>query len=131
MTGIAEEERIARQIALGLVRAFGEMGETALTEVTLANGRRAVLTASNTGLLLYQAGSHNDQNRLTWYDRTGKQTSTVGEPGDYGSVALSHDGKQAAVTVIEGGNDDVWIFDVVRNLRSRFTFDVKIGRAHV
>ncbi|MBL8690044.1 MAG: MmcB family DNA repair protein [Rhodospirillaceae bacterium] len=46
MTGSsAEEERIARQIALGLVRAFGEMGETALTEVTLANGRRADVLA--------------------------------------------------------------------------------------
>ena len=46
MTGSsAEDERLARQIALGLVRAFGEMGETALTEVTLANGRRADVLA--------------------------------------------------------------------------------------
>ncbi len=43
--GSVEEERLARQLALGLVRAFGEKGETALTEVTLANGRRADVLA--------------------------------------------------------------------------------------
>ena len=36
-----EEERLARQLALGIVRAFGDRNESALTEVTLANGRRA------------------------------------------------------------------------------------------
>lgn len=40
-----EDDRLARQLALGIVRTFGEMGESALTEVTLANGRRADVLA--------------------------------------------------------------------------------------
>lgn len=40
-----EDERLARQLALGIVRTFGERGESALTEVTLANGRRADVLA--------------------------------------------------------------------------------------
>lgn len=47
-----EDERLAHQLALGIVRAFSEMGETALTEVTLANGRRAdVLALDGAGRL--------------------------------------------------------------------------------
>ena len=40
-----EEERLARQLALGIVRAFADRNESALTEVTLANGRRADVLA--------------------------------------------------------------------------------------
>jgi hypothetical protein len=39
------EERLAHQLALGIMRAFADMGESALTEVTLANGRRADVLA--------------------------------------------------------------------------------------
>jgi hypothetical protein len=39
------EDRLAHQLALGLMRAFAERGESALTEVTLANGRRADVLA--------------------------------------------------------------------------------------
>jgi hypothetical protein len=42
---VNEEDRLAQQLALGIVRAFAEMGEAALTEVTLANGRRADVLA--------------------------------------------------------------------------------------
>lgn len=46
------EDRLARQLALGIMRAFAEMGESALTEVTLANGRRAdVLSLDAAGRL--------------------------------------------------------------------------------
>jgi hypothetical protein len=42
---VNEDDRLARQLALGVVRAFAERGETALTEVTLASGRRADVLA--------------------------------------------------------------------------------------
>jgi Tol biopolymer transport system component len=63
--------------------------------------------------------------RLAWLDRAGRQTATVGDPAPYLSVALSPDAKQAAVQILDPSqqNMDVWIVDVVRGQRSRFTFD--------
>jgi len=46
------EARLAHQLALGLLRTFADMGQGALTEVTLANGRRAdVLALDGRGTL--------------------------------------------------------------------------------
>jgi len=46
------EIRLAHQLALGIMRTFADMGEGALTEVTLANGRRAdVLALDGRGYL--------------------------------------------------------------------------------
>jgi eukaryotic-like serine/threonine-protein kinase len=62
-----------------------------------------------------------------WVDRTGMQLGTVGDRGDYADVQLSPDGQRAAVSFAEtGGNYDIWIVDLTRGLRSRFTFDPTI-----
>jgi eukaryotic-like serine/threonine-protein kinase len=58
---------------------------------------------------------------LTWLDRTGKQIGTVGEPGQYASPRLSHDGKRLAVT--SGDPGDILLFDLERQVSARFTFD--------
>ena len=35
--------------------------------------------------------------RLTWFDRSGRRTGTLGEPGPYGQVVLSPRGRHATV----------------------------------
>jgi len=52
--------------------------------------------------------------QITVYDRQGKVLSKVGEPGVYGGVALSHDGKRVAVGKVDPktGNQDIWTFDL-------------------
>jgi Tol biopolymer transport system component len=54
----------------------------------------------------------------------GKKVGTLGTPGDYGDISLSADGKQAAVSVLDPlqRTRDIWLFDVTRGLRTRFTF---------
>jgi serine/threonine protein kinase len=79
-------------------------------------------------VLAYQAneGGPRVATNLTWIDRAGIQTGTVGDRGDYGDVTLSPDGSRAAVSVLESlGGRDVWIFDVARGVSTRFTFDAK------
>jgi Tol biopolymer transport system component len=60
-----------------------------------------------------------------WRDRDGLETGVLGEPDLYNEVRLSPDGKRALVTVTDPvrGTDDIWIFDIARNLRTKFTFD--------
>jgi serine/threonine protein kinase/Tol biopolymer transport system component len=86
-----------------------------------ANGRTA-FSASENGVLTYRtSGGTNTQ--LTWFDRSGKKLGVLGDPAQYYSLALSPDEKRVAVSITEGNNRDIWIYDVARNLKTRFTFD--------
>jgi serine/threonine-protein kinase len=62
---------------------------------------------------------------LTWFDRNGKEVGTLGDRDDYRQVRLSPDGLRAAVTIPDPATmtTDIWIFDVERKVRTRFTFD--------
>ena len=84
-----------------------------------------VFSASQNGILVYQTARGEASTRLQWFGRDGKALDPVGEPGAYKEVALSRDGRQAAASMREPatGTHDLWIFDLARGLRSRFTFD--------
>jgi len=85
----------------------------------------AVFSASRNGVLVYQTARGESSTRLEWLGRDGKAAGMVGEPGAYREVSLSRDQKQAAVSVRDPttGTYDLWIFDLARGLRTRFTFD--------
>ncbi|PWU11514.1 MAG: hypothetical protein C5B51_02420 [Terriglobia bacterium] len=83
-----------------------------------------VFSASTTGMLAYRIGAPASSNswQLTWFDRLGKQTGTVGEPGPIRQVRLSPDRKTLAATFIFGaGRSDLWTYDLARGLPTRFT----------
>ena len=88
-------------------------------------GRKGVFTVSGTGLLAYQTGGSTGQQKLSWFDRTGKIVGTLGELGDFTNLELSPERKSAAVSssIDATRNRDIWIYDIARNLGSRFTFD--------
>jgi Tol biopolymer transport system component len=79
--------------------------------------------ASPAGVLAYQTTvTKGALQQLAWIDRTGKVT-TVGAPANYGDLALSPDGRKAAV-LLSGDQADLWLIDLERNgLATRFTFD--------
>ncbi len=86
---------------------------------------RAVFAASEDGLLAYQTGATGDAGaQLAWVDRQGHTMSEVGERGDYTGLALSPDMKKAACTIndSDAGTSDIWIQDLERDVRTRFTF---------
>jgi Tol biopolymer transport system component len=85
----------------------------------------AILAASASGVLAYQVGSGTVGAELVWVDETGKTLSTIESKTAYGDVELSPDGKRAAVSIPDQQNRyrNVWLFDLVRGLRSRFTFN--------
>jgi Tol biopolymer transport system component len=63
--------------------------------------------------------------QLTWFDRTGKELASVGEPGEISNPVLSPDSKRVLITTRDPATKtrDVWILDLARGLKSRLTFD--------
>lgn len=52
----------------------------------------------------------------------------MGNPDSYFALALSPDGKRLAVTVVSSsGSADIWVFELERGVRTRFTFGGGFG----
>ena len=78
-------------------------------------------SVSRTGVLAYRTGAGGGLTQLQWFDREGKQLTSVGEPGVYFTFSVSPDETRAAVSRADSG--DIWVFDLSRGVSSRFTFD--------
>jgi dipeptidyl aminopeptidase/acylaminoacyl peptidase len=90
---------------------------------TLGSPYYGFFAASPGGVLAYQTSVTTGALQLTWIDRAGKPLATIGTPANYGDLALSPDGKKAAVSLI-GDQNDIWLIDLEREgLATRFTFD--------
>jgi serine/threonine protein kinase/Tol biopolymer transport system component len=87
-------------------------------------GVAGAFTLSENGRLAYQTGL-SVPSQLRWFDRDGNQLGLLGEPGLEGFLTLSPDGSRAAVMALDVNwkNADVWVYDVARGARTRFTFD--------
>jgi Tol biopolymer transport system component/predicted Ser/Thr protein kinase len=84
----------------------------------------AAFSVSGNGVLAWQPGS-GEETQLTWFDRSGKKLGTLGEPAEYSNPALSPDEKSLAVgrQDPQGKTRDLWVFDLVRGMQTRLTFD--------
>ena len=84
-----------------------------------------VFTVSGNGVLAYQTGTAGNRGQLLWYDRSGKQTGSLGDQARYNWIELSPTGHKVAVEISDErtGEVDLWIYDVARSLRTRFTFE--------
>jgi len=94
----------------------------------LGLGRRdGMFSVSETGVLVYWSGS-SASSQLIWFDRQGRQLSTVGPVGTYGTPWLSHDEKRVTFgsSEPEGGGSDIWLMELARGTPTRFTFDPAI-----
>ena len=84
--------------------------------------RWGLFSASEAGLVAYSAALPASS-RLLWFDRVGRETGSVGDPATYAGPRLSPDGRRLAVAVGDASSErpDVWIYDLDRNVRTRFT----------
>ena len=81
-------------------------------------------SASQNGVLVYTSGGGGGNLQFTWFDRSGKATGTLGEPGAVYWGAISPDGNTVAVDREDPqtGIFDIWLHDLARGAASRFTF---------
>ena len=85
----------------------------------------AVFGVSQNGVLAYQTGDAVAETSLEWRDRTGRSTGGLGDPAIYRVAVLSPDDRYAVAQIVdpEGGAYDLWVYEIERNIRTRFTFD--------
>ncbi|MCA1605718.1 MAG: hypothetical protein LC775_09655, partial [Acidobacteria bacterium] len=88
-------------------------------------GARAIFSVSENGVLAFQSGLTRGNTQPVWFDRGGKQIGPVSEPGFYGAPRLSPDGRKLAVLIFDPqvGGTDIWLYELSRNVPTRFTFD--------
>jgi len=92
----------------------------------------AAYSVSQNGLLVHRNGAAT-RAALVLVDEKGKRLRQIADPGDYGQVRVSPDGRRAAVSVADPANlnEDVWIFDLERGTRTRLSFGEGPDRAPV
>jgi Tol biopolymer transport system component/tRNA A-37 threonylcarbamoyl transferase component Bud32 len=85
------------------------------------NGYGAFST-SQEGTLVYAVGESSPPSSLAWYDRQGNPTPADGEPAGYKGLRLSPSGSRAAAVILgESGDGQIWMVDLARNVRTRFS----------
>jgi eukaryotic-like serine/threonine-protein kinase len=78
---------------------------------------------SASGVLVYRtSGSFGALRQLASLERGGKAPIPITTPGGYQDVKLSPDGTQAAVSISQQNNTDLWTVDLGKALKTRFTF---------
>ena len=80
---------------------------------------------SDDGTLVYVPGGaqRGAERTLVWVDREGNEVPLVAEPRSYANPRISPDGKRVAVSIVDPGNTDVWIWDLRHNRLERLTRD--------
>ena len=92
--------------------------------------RTGTFTTSSNGTLVYQAGGVGGKVQMTWFDMaTGKELGKQGEPMDLQSVDISPNGKYIMTRIIDPNTRgvDLWLYDVARDVNTRFTFEKGIS----
>ena len=76
------------------------------------------------GTLVYRKKMGDPSSRTTVrsIDPTGVGEALRVKPGIYGSLSFSPDGTRIAMAVIEGGSQDIWVYDTQRDAMTRLTF---------
>lgn len=92
--------------------------ERVIEALRVNEGGMALYSVATNGSLAYMTGATGTGSQLFWVDPDGRREA-ISEPGDYANPELSPDGTQLAVR----SEDDLWLFDLVRGVRSRFTFE--------
>ncbi len=130
---IVENSLMARQFDPVTFTLKGDPFTLAEQVIFSTNMGKGDFSVSDAGDILYGAGASTEGRFLKWYDRNGKELSTVGEPAAYIGLQLSPDGKRVALEEYNGSaaNRDIWTYDLERGTKSRLTFSADQDRTPV
>ncbi|MEX2089512.1 MAG: protein kinase, partial [Bacteroidota bacterium] len=87
---------------------------------------------SQNGILVYGTNVQSANGQLVWVDREGRTTPITSKAFGV-SASLSGDGKKIAFDELasDQSNQDVWIYDIERGVRTRFTFDTSFDQSPI
>ena len=86
---------------------------------------RGLFSVSENGLMLYQTGKVQIGSNLIIVDRAGKTKGSIGRTAEYLLFRNSPDGQRIALGEYDqkSRNNDIWLYETRRDLKTRFTFD--------
>jgi Tol biopolymer transport system component/tRNA A-37 threonylcarbamoyl transferase component Bud32 len=123
---VREQTLMAQPFDVGKLQTTGDAVPIAEKVDYLSGRNQNQFSVSQTGVLAYTSGGGEGGLQLTWFDRSGKVTGTLGAPSTINWGAISPDGKTVAVDQLDApGSNDIWLHDLVRGTISRFTFGPK------
>jgi Tol biopolymer transport system component len=105
-----------------------------LQEVAYDSGNgSARFDFSRSGTLVYQSGGVEGAGLVTvqWLDSAGKTQPLLAKPGFYERPRLSPDGQRLALSVADGSNRDIWVYEWQRDTMTRLTFGERFNRQPV
>lgn len=90
-------------------------------------GNAPVFGISDNGTLLYESNRSAPSSELIWVDRDGEELGKVGQQEIYRDIDLSPDESMIAYSAEDDqlNTDDIWIYDLSRNVPTRLTFDAE------
>jgi serine/threonine protein kinase/Tol biopolymer transport system component len=104
----------------------GEPFPIADTVVLISTGTaQGVFSASQTGVLAVQGGTLSADLVMRWRGRDGEVFETIGDPARFTDdirLSPSEDTAMVQIRADEGDNRDLWVVELDRMLRTRFTF---------
>jgi serine/threonine-protein kinase len=94
---------------------------TLLEGVAASNYGGGQFDFSRNGTLVYLAGnpSMEAKRKLVWIDAAGKTQPFFAPPDRFGSPALSPDGKRLAIAIVGVGGNDLWVYDLEREIPTK------------
>ncbi|HEX4278943.1 MAG TPA: hypothetical protein VHZ74_26490, partial [Bryobacteraceae bacterium] len=114
-----DDTLMAQPLDTSMLQLTGE--PVPIAERIALTGAIGVFSVSPTGNIVWRAGAQASTFQPTWYDRQGKLLSVVGQPSADQVIRLSPDDARA-LTNSGTGDGDIWILDLARQVRQRFTF---------
>ena len=87
-------------------------------------GWHTVMLSAGPAAFAFRAGAARFARQFTWFDRSGNQIATVGDPlGNPDGVSYSPDRSKLVFFERGATSSDLWVLDTRRGLVSRFTDD--------
>jgi Tol biopolymer transport system component len=93
--------------------------------LVLGGAAKAAFSVSAEGTLCYLQGKDVTTARLNWLDRKGNESGQIEDQSPFDTAVLSPDQRSIALTILDNQKivRDLWIYDIDRQFKSRFTFD--------
>src|SRR5712691_10260867 len=83
----------------------------------------ALFDFSRNGALIYRSGEGAGLVTVQCLDGAGKLQPLLAKPGPYWDPKLSPDGRRLAISITEGSNDNIWVYEAQRDTMTRLTFE--------
>jgi len=110
----------------GAIEFTGDPVTIASDVLVVSGAAKGVFSTSQNGSLVYLRGQDITLTAtLTWLDRQGQTIAEIPDKDPFNTAVLSPDGKFIALTVYDATRThrDIWIYEVERQFKTRFTTD--------